>query len=160
MSKSPSWDKPHGRIYATWMQLPAWREMSCFSRALLVELVTKYRPTTENLFALSDRQVADMLNCSRPTAAKTLTELEDRGWIEVERVGKMTGERAKRSSAYSLTTHARIIGESPLKTFERWRPYKPTAKNVTNNGQYLSQQRPKIEPFHDPEIPQKSPINH
>ena len=160
MAKSSYYDLPHGRIYVAWMLLPAWRQMSCPSRALLVELVTKYRPTAENLFVLSDRHVAGMLNCSRPTAARTLAELEECGWIEVERVGGMTGERSKRSSAYSLTTHARIIGESPTKSFEKWRPHIPTAKNVTTNGHYSSQQRPKLEPLLDSEILQTYPISH
>lgn len=160
MAKSKYWDEPHGRIYVAWMLLPAWRKISCPSRALLVELVTRYRPTMENLFALSDRHVAEMLNCSRPTAAKTLAELEECGWIEVERVGGITGERAKRASAYSLTTHARIIGESPTKAFIKWRPCISTAKNVPINGHYSSQQRPKLEPLIDSEIPQTYSISH
>lgn len=137
MAKSPYYDKPHARIYAEWLHLPAWRALSCFGKTLLVEMMAAYRPTGENRIELSDRRIASILNCSRQTAARAIAQLEECGWLEVERVGKMTGPRSKRSSAYSLSIFARITGEAPTKAFLRWR------KPITNGLKY-DQQRPTL----------------
>ena len=149
MAKSQYWDKPHARIYAEWRTLPSWQNINCFARALLVELHTAYRPTEENLIVLSDRRAATLLNCSRPTAVKALARLEECGWIEVERVGSVTGAREKRSNAYSLTAFPRYTGEAPKRAFLHWRPREATANKQATNGQNLSQQRPINEPSED-----------
>ena len=149
MAKSQYWDKPHARIYAEWRTLPAWKMMNCFARSLIVELHTAYRPTEENLIVLSDRRAASLINCSRPTAVKAVAKLEECGWLEVERVGRMTGAKEKRSNAYSLTAFPRYIGEAPKKAFLHWRPFNATANKQATNGQYLSQQRPINEPSED-----------
>ena len=149
MAKSQYWDKPHARIYAEWRTLPAWKMMNCFARSLIVELHTAYRPTEENLIVLSDRRAASLINCSRPTAVKAVAKLEECGWLEVERVGRMTGAKEKRSNAYSLTAFPRYTGEAPKKVFLHWRPCEATANKQTTNGQNLSQQRPINEPSED-----------
>jgi len=160
MIKRTARNMPHGRIFAHWMPLPAWRQLTCPERALLVELITRYRPTMENLFSLSDRQIAAMLNCSRSTAAKAIARLEECGWVEVERIGKMRGTRDKRASAYSLTTAPRVIGEPEKFTFIKWRPPSSTAKNMTANGLNCDHQRPKIEPIYNCEIFKNNPSKH
>lgn len=137
--RSAYWDKAHGRIYAEWLDLPAWRFLSVHGRALIVELLTRYRPNAENRFELPDRTVSRILNCSRPTAAKTLADLEELGWLAVERVGKMTGAREKRSSAYSLTRFPCVPEEIASKAFMKWRPQEP-------NGQNSGQKRPTKQP--------------
>ena len=147
MAKSIYWDKPHARIYAEWRGLPAWKMMNCFARALLVELHASYRPTEENIITLSDRRAATLINCSRPTAVKAIARLEECGWLEVERVGGMTGAREKRTNAYSLTAFPRYIGESPKRVFLHWRPQGSTANKKATNGQDLSHQRPINEPL-------------
>jgi len=146
MAKSQYWDKPHARIYAEWRTLPSWQNINCFARALLVELHTAYRPTEENLIVLSDRRAATLLNCSRPTAVKALARLEECGWIEVERVGSVTGAREKRSNAYSLTAFPRYTGEAPKRAFLHWRPREATANKEATNGQKFDHQRSIIEP--------------
>jgi Transcriptional regulators len=113
-------DKPHARIYAEWMLLPAWRTLDCHARALIVELLTRYRPTDENHIILSDRKAATMLNCARPTAAKAIAQLVERGWLEIERVGSMKGPRCKRGSAYALTAQPAHPGLRAELTFMNW----------------------------------------
>jgi hypothetical protein len=146
MAKSTYWDSPHARIYASWMLLPSWRKLSCFARSLIVELITTHRPTSENLITLSDRQAATLLNCSRPTATKAIAMLEQFGWIEVERVGKIKGRRDKRTNAYSLTLYPKIAGDPASKAFLQYRSHNPTVKNIAINGQNQSQQRLKMLP--------------
>jgi hypothetical protein len=115
-------DAPHARIYSAWMELPAWRTLSPYARSLLVELFARYRPLEPNRFELSDRTAAFLANCGRQTAARALIELEKRGWIEVARVGKLTGPKAKRASWYSLTYFERLPGEPGSRAFLTWRP--------------------------------------
>jgi hypothetical protein len=161
MAKSQYWDKPHARIYAEWLLLPAWRELSCYARTLIVELLTSHRPTSPNLIALSDRQIATLLNCARGTASKAIVELEKYGWLEVERVGAMKGVRGKRASCYSLTRFPKVTGDAPTEAYLYWRPQiRSTAQNVTTNGSNQSQQRLKLLPVDENETSEISSLSH
>jgi len=135
-------DKPHARIYAEWMHLPAWREMDCHARALIVELLTRYRPTDQNYIVLSDRRAADMLNCARPTAARAVARLVECRWLEIERIGRMDGPAGKRGSAYSLSMQPQHAGMRATMAFLQWHP-------ANTDGQGCYHQRPKSEPFTD-----------
>ncbi len=147
MAQSKYWDKPHCRLYCEWLLLPAYRELSCYARALLIDLLAKHRPAAPNLIELSDRQIAKILNCARGTASKAIVELEKCGWLEVERVGTMKGKRGKRASCYSLTRFPKISGDAPTESYLHWRPQtSATARNVTTNGSNMSQQRLKLLP--------------
>lgn len=115
-------DKPHARIYDAWTHLLAWTTLKPPARSLLIMLLVRYRPAEPNRFEVSDRTAAALANCSRGTAAKALAELEDRGWIEVIRVGKMRGPKARRASVYALTYYPRLVGERASQAFLTWRP--------------------------------------
>lgn len=96
-------DKPHARIYAAWRDLPVWEMMDAQSKALLVEMLTIYRPQNP-IIEMSDRKAANLIPCSRSKAADALRMLEALGWIRVERVGAACQRGHKRrSSAYRLT---------------------------------------------------------
>ena len=99
--------QPHARIFTEWMDLPAWRELGCPARALIVELTAKYRPNGHgsNVVPITSRSAAVMLGCCRATASKAIDELEERGWIVAQSVGmQMKGPLAKRAPRYALTT--------------------------------------------------------
>lgn len=115
-------DQPHARIYRHWMDLPAWTTLTPVAQALIVNLLTRYRPQEPNRFQVSDRTATELVRCSRNTASKALAELEDRGWLRVARVGRMSGPKAKRASVYSVTAFPADIGEAATKDFLRWRP--------------------------------------
>lgn len=115
-------DRPHARIYRQWMDLPAWTTLTPVAQALIVNLLTRYRPQEPNRFQVSDRTATELVRCSRNTASKALAELEDRGWLRVVRVGRMTGPKTTRASVYSVTAFPADIGEPATKDFERWRP--------------------------------------
>jgi hypothetical protein len=96
-------DKPHARIYRAWMDLPSWTTLSPVAQALIVNLLTRYRPMEPNALEISDRSVTTMVNCARNTARKALADLVDRGWLSVVRVGRIRGPKARRASVYALT---------------------------------------------------------
>lgn len=116
-------DKPHARIYRHWMDLPAWTTLTPLAQALITNLITRYRPHEPNLFELSDRTVTTLVRCARNTARKALHDLEDRGWLRVVRVGRMSGPKAKRASVYVLTAFPAEAGEPATKEFLRWTPH-------------------------------------
>jgi hypothetical protein len=113
-------DKPHARIYADWRSLPAWLSLSPYAKALLVEMTLSYRPNTP-LIEMTDRTAASLIQCARATAANALAELEEKGWISVERVGARCAAGAKRrGSAFRLNTQP-FYSEPPSEAFKRWR---------------------------------------
>lgn len=74
-------DKPHARIYAAWLLLPSWRNLSPHARALLVEMFAGYRPGLNGELEWPQSRVARLLQCGNVKAAETLVELEKAGWI-------------------------------------------------------------------------------
>jgi hypothetical protein len=96
-------DKPHARIYADWLRLSAWRNISPHARALLVEMLTGYRLGTNGTLEWPQSRVAKLLGCGNVKAAETLVELEKAGWIEVTRAGAFAGARP--STLYRLTKY-------------------------------------------------------
>jgi hypothetical protein len=116
-------DPPHARIYQSWLDLPAWRTLSPHAKCLLTELLARYRPKEPNQFEISDRVASRLIGCARNTARKALEELEDRGWIAVLHVGRITGPRTARASVYALTCYAISASEPALKTYLGWQPH-------------------------------------
>lgn len=115
-------DKPHARIYRSWMDLPAWTTLSPPAQSLIVNLLTRYRPHEPNAFEISDRTATEMVRCARNTASKALAELVDRGWLKVRRIGRMRGPKAKRASVYALTACPEDHVMPATKDFLRWQP--------------------------------------
>ncbi|MBP0579585.1 hypothetical protein J8I29_09725 [Labrys sp. LIt4] len=115
-------DRPHARLYAEWLHLPAWDALSPEAITLLVTLMARFRPFDGNCIALSDRQAAALAHCSRPTAVKAIASLVELGWLEIEAIGSFRGARDKRVSRYSLTCQPRYAGEPAKMTFLHWRP--------------------------------------
>lgn len=116
-------DRPHARIYYAWMDLPAWATLTPVAQALLVNLLTRYRPLEPNAFEISDREATRLINCARNTASKALADLVDRGWMRVVRVGRIRGPKAKRASVYALTAFPEELGAPAAKDFLRWQPH-------------------------------------
>ena len=97
-------DKPHARIYQSWLALPAWRAMRNEAQLLLVYMLAEYRPANNSRLEWTLTRVQQILNCSRTIASECLTDLEKNGWIKVARVGQFSGSR--KPSLYRLTMHA------------------------------------------------------
>jgi hypothetical protein len=88
-----------------------------------LEVLTRYRPREPNQFEISDRTACALIGCSRHTARIALEDLEDRGWIVVVHVGRITGPRKARASVYALTWYPISAGEPALKSFLNWQPH-------------------------------------
>jgi hypothetical protein len=116
-------DKPHARVYRDWMDLPAWTTLAPAAQALLVNVMTRYRPHEPNRFEISDRTATTLIRASRATASKALADLVDRGWLRVARVGRVQGPKSKRASVYMLTMYPEEKGMTVTRDFERWQPH-------------------------------------
>lgn len=114
-------DRAHARIYAAWLDLPAWQALSHAAKALLVEMMGRYRPGDNSRLEWPVRECAALLRCSLSTASVALNELEECGWIAVTRVGSFS--RKSRASRYRLAMFCDdATGEPPTREFESWRP--------------------------------------
>lgn len=114
-------DMSHARIYAAWLDLPAWQALTPYAKALLIELLARYRPMNGNHLPLSGRRAADFLNCSRNAASSAINLLEETGWIRVEQVGTgLSGRRCNRATHYRLTMFPGDDWTAPTRDFERW----------------------------------------
>lgn len=110
-------DSAHARIYAYWIDLKAWKNMSPRAKALLVEIMMRYRPGENGKLAYSAKHAAEILKASKSTAARTLRELDDLGWLRPAKLTSFAGHNGK-SSLYRLTMFDDdTTGEPPTRDF-------------------------------------------
>jgi hypothetical protein len=136
-------DHCHARIYAYWVNLPAWRHSCTQAHELLILTLVLYRTNKPNSFEWSERSAALAIGCSRAKAKKAIAELVECGWFKVERAGRITGARATRPSVYSLCMYPTEMCDTPAMDFETWRPVAP---KITTDGSLGDHQRPVSEP--------------
>jgi DNA-binding transcriptional regulator YhcF (GntR family) len=84
---------------------PAWRSLSHAARAAFIEAAAFYRGNNNGYLALAVRTIAERIGSSKDTASRALTELDDKGFIELTRMGTFT-RKDRRASEYRLTMHA------------------------------------------------------
>ena len=114
-------DRSHARIYAAWLDLPAWRYLSPIACKLLVAMLARYRPGTNGALVWGAREAGQAVGMSQATGARALAELEEKGWITVECVGAFA--RKNKPSNYALTYYPNdVSGEPASLAFEDWRP--------------------------------------
>lgn len=115
-------ERPHARFYSHWLYLPAYRTLSSHAFRLLMELLARYRPDRPNLFRVANTDVSRMCGCSRNSARRYVDELEERGWIRIERRGAFTGQRTSRPRAVSLSSFRTETRPAQPQLFETWTP--------------------------------------
>jgi hypothetical protein len=91
---------PHARIHSRWLDLPTWQALSPDARALLVEIMGRYRPGENGRLSWPVRRAAEVLGVSKTTAARALLELERNGWLAVTRNARFSGKA--RPALYGL----------------------------------------------------------
>lgn len=107
----------HARIFATWVVLPAWRALSPVARALLVEMLARFRPGQNGALEWPVRKAANAVGVSKATAARALIELERNGWLSVTRVAAFGGR--PKPATYLLAMFGNdLTGEPPSRAFE------------------------------------------
>ena len=96
-------------IYHWEMELPAYRHLSVYGRALLIEFRRKYNSYNNGEIVMSVRQAKNALNCHKDTAAKALRELVEKGWIREAQKGSFHwetnpgGRKARAATTWRIT---------------------------------------------------------
>lgn len=123
-------DRPHARIYAEWIELAAWRHLSGNAAKLLVAMLADYRPGRNGYLEWSERRAGRTIGKSAATGRRALEELQDRGWIEVERFGKF--QRRDAPTLYALTVWPNdATGDPATEAFKLWKPARPLAATAS-----------------------------
>lgn len=86
-----------------------------------------------NPIEISQRWLAEVLDCDPKTAAKVLTSLDDYGFLELEQRGKMKGPTNARAAVYRITWHPDNEGQPATFNYRKWQPPIPerNAGNTT-----------------------------
>lgn len=119
-------DSPHVRIYHSWMDSPAWKDLPATSIVVYLQLLKKMK--ADDRCALSYSLLRKITGRHNKTTAKALRELERIGFIDIKEKGGLF----RRSSVYARS--------------KRWENYKPTEKPKSKRkpprlGNYKSRQK-------------------
>jgi hypothetical protein len=113
-------DGAHVRFYRFELESPAYRSLSAFARALLVELKGLHNGSNNGELFLSVREAAARLNCSRMTADRALHDLVDRGFIRARQNGSFSWKQ--RHATQWVLAEFPFAGALPTKDFMLWQP--------------------------------------
>ncbi len=114
------------------MRGPAFRTLCAFSKVAIFELDLHYwESDRSNPIEIPQRWLAELLGCSAKTAARVITELDDHGFLEIERHGKMKGPVRARAAVYRLTWQADNEGQKATFNNRDWQL--PFAKSNAGN---------------------------
>ena len=117
-------------IYHWEMDTPAYRHLSVYGRALLIEFRRKYNPRNNGDIAMSGLDAASLLGCHKDTAFKALRELEEKGWIREVQKGSFHwktdagGRKYRPATTWRITSQPIGLGvDTPAtKEYVKWRP--------------------------------------
>jgi hypothetical protein len=109
-----------------WMlQSPAWRSLSPVARSVFVELAAIYNGSNNGRLALSARDAAERVCCSKNTAARAFAELIQKGFVDLCSRGHFD-RKTPHAAEYRLTLHpCDRSGERSSRRFMSWHPDQP-----------------------------------
>src|SRR5215213_10323914 len=86
------------------LRSPAWRSLSPAARSVFIELAAIYNGSNNGRLALSARDAAEAVGCSKDTAARASVELVAKGFIECSSRGHFD-RKSPHASEYRLTLY-------------------------------------------------------
>jgi DNA-binding transcriptional regulator YhcF (GntR family) len=99
----------------------AWRSLSPVERSIYIELAQLYSGTNNGCLALSARDAAKQVGCSKNTAALAFGALERKGFICCRQQGHFD-RKTRHAAEYGLTLYpCDRTGERASKAFMSWR---------------------------------------
>jgi hypothetical protein len=116
------------------LRSPAWRFLSPVARCIFLELAAIYNGSNNGHLALSTRDAAERVRCSKDTAAKALADLIAKSFIECCSRGHFDRKRPH-ASEYRLTLYTcDRTGGRASKAFMSWRDAQPKSVGGTVEG--------------------------
>jgi hypothetical protein len=148
----PKRDHQHVRIYAWEMESEAWRTLSCYGRALIIEMRALYTGR-ENRVYMSLRQIMERLGIGRKAAEMARNEVLERGWIRLIEQASFD-RKVRHAPVYALTNEPlddRDGGVAP-KDYMTWStpPQKNTVYLGSTDGVPREHRGPKNPPQNHP----------
>jgi hypothetical protein len=108
---------------------PAWRSLSLPARCALLEILRVYNGINNGQLGMAVRLLAERLRCGKTTASRALEELEQKGFIGVQKVGVFGRPMG---SEYYVTMHRNDVNlEPPSKAFMRRTEPTPVPSQTT-----------------------------
>lgn len=88
------------------MHSKAYRNLCARAKVAIFELDLHYWESgRSNPIEITQRWLAELICCNPKTAGKVITSLDDHGFLEIERMGKLKGPLRARAAVYRLTWH-------------------------------------------------------
>ncbi len=120
----------HVRLYWWLLDCPAYRNLSCYGRALLIEFIYRHNGENNGAVIMSVREAAERLDVALNTASKALAELQDKGFIRLAKAGSFNLKR-RHATEWTLTMFS--VGDiKPTKIFLNWKPPEKTKHGITS----------------------------
>jgi hypothetical protein len=121
MSKrTKSKEARHVRLYHWLLKTEAWQSLSPNSRAIYIEMASRYNGSNNGRIPFSLREAAVLLHIGKHAAAAALVELQDRGFIVITRRSSFS-LKSKEATEWRLTEFTcDINGTFASKDFTRW----------------------------------------
>jgi hypothetical protein len=114
------------RLFTNVKRSAAYHSLSVYARSALIELLDRYTGINNGMIGLGCRELANELRCSRDTAAKALTDLDDAGLAQPLTPGAWRGKKA---TEWRLTfLRCDKTGELPI---NNWQPRSQSARKDT-----------------------------
>jgi DNA-binding transcriptional MocR family regulator len=100
----------------------AWQALSPVACKVFIQLAALYNGANNGRLALSARNAAEHVRCSKNTAARALSELTTKGFIDRVTRGHFD-RKTPHAAGYRLTLYpCHCSGERASKRFMSWRP--------------------------------------
>jgi hypothetical protein len=142
---------PFVMLYRFIKRSQAWHDLSLSARCALLELLDRYTGCNNGMIGLGCRELAQALKCSRDTANRALSELDDAGLVRPITAGVWRGKRA---TEWRLTFYrCDATGELPNKS---WQPR--SQSDVKDAKVRPEGRKPSLSPTTRTQEP-KNPIN-
>jgi hypothetical protein len=111
------------------LESAAWRSLTLPARCALVEILRVYNGANNGQLGMAVRYLAERLRCGKTTASRALEELEQKGFIGVQKVGVFGRPMG---SEYYVTLYRNDVNfEPPSKPFMKWREASPVPSQTS-----------------------------
>ncbi len=98
----------------------AYRHLEAYAAKLLPLMMNRYHGSNTSEIIMGQREAARKLNCSAPTAAKALNDLESKGFIRKKQRGHFDFKHRHATTWY--LTMLSFNNQLATKDFMRWQP--------------------------------------
>ena len=110
------------QVHHFMMDCAAWLALSANGRAAYLEIAKLYNGTNNGFLFMSALRLSELLGVSKATAARTMRELLEKGFIEITKPSAFS-VKTRLATEYRLTLYrCDRTNKLPSKKFTLWKP--------------------------------------